>query len=87
MIEVIKFSSTWCQPCKTYDPIFDKVKNSINNVSFTKIDVDVDSELTVKYDIRSVPTTVILKNGEEISRFSGVKSESQLMSFIKSTTI
>jgi len=84
MIEVIKFSSTWCQPCKVYDPIFDKVKKSIDGILFRKIDVDVDSDLTLKYNIKSVPTTIILNNGEEINRFSGVKSEEQLTTIIKS---
>lgn len=84
MIEVIKFSSTWCQPCKVYDPIFDKVGKSMSGISFRKIDVDIDSDLTLKYNIKSVPTTIVLNNGEEINRFSGVRSDEQLITIIKS---
>ena len=84
MIEVLKFSGLWCQPCRVYEPIFDQVKGEMNDVLFNKFDVDTDTEQTMKYNIRSVPTTIILKDGVEINRFSGVKNKKQLIDTINS---
>lgn len=81
MIEVKKFSATWCGPCKALAPIFENVKTKFNNIKFESIDVDQQFEIASKYSIRSVPTVIIEKDGKEIERFSGVQSE---MTYINS---
>jgi len=81
MIEVKKFSATWCGPCKALAPIFENVKTKFNNIKFESIDVDQQFEIASKYAIRSVPTVIIEKDGKEIERFSGVQSE---MTYINS---
>ncbi len=77
MIEVKKFSASWCGPCKMLAPIMEnmKPKFNIDNVRFTNIDVDEQFEIASKYGIRSVPTVVIEKNGQEVKRINGLQSE------------
>jgi thioredoxin 1 len=75
MIEVKKFEASWCGPCKALKPIFENVASKYNDVNFSYVDVDEQFELASKYGIRSVPTVVIEKNGNEVQRFSGVQSE------------
>ena len=82
MIKVIKFSSTWCQPCKMLDPIFDQVKSEVFGVSFETIDVDTNKDITSKYSVSNVPTVIIEKNGELVNRFSGVKSKLEIINLI-----
>jgi thioredoxin 1 len=82
MIKVIKFSATWCGPCKVLAPIFDQVKSEISGVSFVDIDVDRNKDITSKYLVSSVPTVIIEKNGELINRFSGIKSKSDIINLI-----
>ena len=75
MKQIIYFSSTWCQPCKNFKPIMESVSNSIP-VQF--VDVDQNPTLAAQYNIRSIPTLVFLKDGQEINKKPGVLSESQV---------
>ena len=64
-IEVLKFSATWCGPCRVLAQTLKDVPG------ITNIDVDKDNETPAKYGIRSVPTLVFLKDGKEVHRQSG----------------
>lgn len=77
MITVKKFSASWCGPCKTLKPIFEEVRNGYgkNIVKFEEYDVDEASDVASKYNIRSVPTVIVEKNGKEVGRFAGVQSK------------
>ena len=77
MITVKKFSASWCGPCRTLKPIFEDVRNGYgsNIVKFEEYDVDESSDVASKYNIRSVPTVIIEKNGQEVGRFAGVQSK------------
>jgi thioredoxin-like negative regulator of GroEL len=77
MKQLIYFYSTWCGPCKTLGPIMEKIPN------VTKINVDSGSPLVVQYGVKAIPTVVILENEQEVSRFIGVKSESEILNMLK----
>ena len=64
-IEVLKFSATWCGPCKV-------LATTLKDAAEIKsIDVEQDQETAMKYNIRRVPTLVFLRNGKEVHRVSG----------------
>jgi thioredoxin 1 len=75
MKQILYFSATWCGPCKNFKPIMESVSNSIP-VQF--IDVDQNPTLAAQYNIKSIPTLVFLKDGQEINKRPGVLSESQV---------
>jgi thioredoxin 1 len=77
MITVKKFSASWCGPCRTLKPIFEEVRNGYgsNIVKFEEYDVDEASDVASKYNIRSVPTVIVERNGQEVGRFAGVQSK------------
>ena len=64
-LEVLKFSASWCGPCRV-------LSNTLKDVEgITQIDIEKDQETARKYGIRSVPTMVFLKDGKEVHRQSG----------------
>jgi thioredoxin 1 len=77
MKQLIYFHAMWCGPCKTLGPIMDKIPN------VTKINVDSGSPLVTQYHVKAIPTVIILENGQEVSRFTGVKSEAEILNLLK----
>jgi len=75
MKQIIYFSAVWCGPCKNFKPIMESVSNSIP-VQF--VDVDQNPTLATQYNIKSIPTLVFLKDGQEVNKRPGVLSESQV---------
>ena len=71
--EVIDFWATWCGPCKLMNPILDEVEKENPDLTITRIDIDSDKEMVEQYNIQSVPTYVILKDGKEVDRIIGAK--------------
>ena len=72
------FSATWCGPCKTFKPVMNEVAEEGHSVQF--IDVDQQQDLAARYNVRSVPTTIIEKDGIEVDRIIGSVSKQQVMS-------
>jgi len=75
MIEVKKFYSEWCGPCKMLTPIMEKVQGNYSEVSFRSINIDEEFEVAQKYFVRSVPTVIIEQDGKEVGRYAGLQSE------------
>ena len=72
---VKKFYAEWCGPCKVLTPVMENVQTKFQGVSFESVDIDSQFEVAQKYYVRSVPTVIVEKNGEEVQRFVGVQSE------------
>ena len=71
------FSATWCGPCKVFKPVMNEIAGEGYHVEF--IDVDNLSDLASKYNVRSVPTTVIEENGIEVDRIVGSVPKQQVL--------
>jgi thioredoxin 1 len=85
-ITVVDFFVEWCAPCKGQTAVFNYLKkdDSISDTKFIKFDVDRDDqEITESFEIRSIPTIVIFKDGEEEFRFTGITGADQLTRIIK----
>jgi thioredoxin 1 len=77
MKKILYFSATWCQPCKNFKPVIEHVSRELP-VQF--VDVDTSPDLVAEYGIRSVPTVILLNNGQVLSKQAGVLTESQIKS-------
>lgn len=81
-IAIIDFWATWCAPCRMMSPIIDELaEEAPDHVLVAKVNVDQEQQLAHEYRVMSIPTLVILKNGEEIDRIVGVTSKDRLTSF------
>lgn len=81
MSHVLYFTADWCNPCKKVKPVVEEI-NKDSVTKFQIIDVDSEMELTKKFEIRSVPTFILIKDGKEIKRTTGAQTREQLEAFI-----
>ena len=70
-ISLVKFAAAWCAPCKTVGTTIKRVQPEFTSVNFHEVDVDDHPNLAKDYKIRSVPTVIVFRNGEEITRLIG----------------
>lgn len=82
MKQVIRFTATWCGPCKVYAPTFERVASETAGVQFKTVDVDSGDPLVMELGIRNVPTTVVLENGKVLQKQSGNMGAEQLKQLI-----
>jgi thioredoxin 1 len=68
---IVLFTATWCGPCKAIKPLYQKLSNVNSDVKFYVVDVDEREEITKKFNIRSMPTFITLKNGKVINTCIG----------------
>ena len=79
MKKLMRFTASWCGPCKSLATNLELVSTDI---PIDVIDIDVHSEVAMEYGIRGVPTLVMLEDGKEIKRMSGTKTVTQLTEWI-----
>ena len=80
---LIDFYADWCGPCKMLSPVVEEVAQENTDIKVVKINVDNAQELAVKYQIMSIPTLVVVKGGNEVTRSVGVISKTEILEMIK----
>ena len=75
---LIDFYADWCGPCKMQSPIIDKIAEERQDIKVGKVNIDENSELAEKYGVMSIPTLVVIKNGEVSSQFVGVTPKEKI---------
>lgn len=81
-MKVLDFYADWCNPCKALAPVLDKVLEE-KKLNLTKINIEEDvDDLSIKYNVRNIPTVIVIDdNDNEIKRFTGTKTETDLNKF------
>ena len=82
-ITIIDFYADWCGPCKMMAPIIDKIAEENNDIKVGKLNVDESGEIAGQFNIMSIPTVVVFKDGKEFKRFVGVTSKDNIINAIK----
>jgi len=79
MRKIFYFTAPWCEPCQVLGPIMDRVSGQL---PVEKVNIDYEMERARSANVGSVPTVILVENGQEIRRFTGARSYEQVMQFI-----
>jgi len=78
-VSLIDFWAEWCGPCRIIAPSIDELaKDYEGKATVAKVNVDEAGEVAMKYSVSSIPTLLVMKDGEEVKRFVGVTSKTEL---------
>ncbi|KGE85728.1 MAG: thioredoxin [Phaeodactylibacter xiamenensis] len=78
-VAVVDFWAEWCGPCRMIGPIIEELSKEYDGkVQIGKVNVDHNPEISMKYGIRSIPTVLVLKNGEVVDKQVGVTTKKVL---------
>jgi len=76
--------ATWCGPCQMMSPVIDEIAEELGeSVKVGKVDSDENPEITDKYEIMSIPTIMIIKNGQVVKTFIGVTAKNEILDALK----
>lgn len=81
---LVDFFAPWCGPCMMLMPIIEDIADSDVGVCVGRVNIDDDPELTEQYEVLSVPTLIVFKNGKPAARLTGYHNEDEILRFIKS---
>ena len=80
---LLDFYADWCGPCRMVSPIVDEISEERDDVLVGKINVDEESELAEKFSVFSIPTLVVLKNGEVLEQSVGARPKAQILDMLE----
>lgn len=81
---LVDFWASWCAPCRMMAPILNDAVTELNdNTRIGKVNIEEYQSLAQKFKVRNIPTMILLKNGVEVNRFSGVKNKDYVLKFIQ----
>ncbi len=83
-VTLIDFFAEWCGPCRMLAPVVEEVATSLKDkASFGKVDIDKQVKLATEYQVTSIPTLVLFKEGKEVDRIVGLRDEKALKEFVE----
>lgn len=82
---LVDFWATWCPPCRMMAPVLESAEQQLGDkINFVKVDVDEQQHLAAEFDIMSIPTLVVFKDGKPVKRMSGYRPLDAFVEELKS---
>ena len=79
---LLDFFAVWCGPCKMIAPILDEIAAEREDIKVCKVNVDEEPELAARYQVVSIPTLFVIKNGEVVNQSLGAKPKAQILEML-----
>ena len=79
---LLDFWATWCGPCRMVAPILEEIAAERPDIKVCKVNVDEQPELASRYRIMSIPTLMVVKNGQVVNQAVGARPKSQILSML-----
>ena len=76
---LLEFWATWCGPCRMVAPILEEIAAERPDIKVCKVNVDEEPELANKYDVMTIPTLMVIKDGEILTQSSGARPKAQIL--------
>ena len=80
---LIDFYADWCGPCRMVSPIIEEIAKERNDILVAKVNVDNEPELASEFDVVSIPSLFVLKNGKIVNQTSGVRPKAQILAMLE----
>lgn len=81
---LIDFWASWCGPCRMMSPVIDEIAEEMgDSIKVGKINIDEERDLAIQYDVMSIPTFIVFKNGKEVNRSVGVQDKEEIKGMLK----
>ena len=82
-IVLIDFYADWCGPCKMLSGVLEQFASQNEDIKVAKINVDNEQNLAIEYGVMSIPTLVVIRNGQEVNRSVGLVSKDDILNIVK----
>ena len=79
---LLDFWASWCGPCRMVSPIVDEIAEEREDIKVGKVNVDEESELAAKFRVMSIPTLVVMKDGEIVNQSIGARPKAQILAML-----
>lgn len=79
---LLDFWATWCGPCRMVSPIIDEIANERGDIKVGKVNVDEQPALAARFGVMSIPTLVVMKNGQVVNQSAGARPKPQILDLL-----
>ncbi len=86
-VTLVDFHADWCGPCRMLAPVLEKVSKDLTGSSIGKLDIDEAQEIAAQFEVTSVPTLILFKDGKEVGRLVGLRDADSIKEFVSSASV